>query len=557
VPRNSQTIRNRNGRKMTVVFDRDGEDSESLRFGPAAGMAVMESLGIAEMIDDACEWDRKQRVLTPGTAIKLIAGTMYTENLKQAMHNMPLFYSGSPPDLLAGPKATADSLSDSAFGRALETVFKADTEKLFCSICAKVKAQIGLDPRTYHFDPTNVTISRSAGDGYGELPEGAPIPKLGRSKDGTGGRVQYSVSCAVDEFGLPAYVRTCDGNTDDTEMISDAVRFIEKVLGDKRIVAVGDSKMTHWNLVEHMCSHGTHFVSKPPMNFADGARGKAVEKAFQNRFSAIGAIGSRKNSPTFEAYDTDVVCKTMTLRFIVYRRTDRSKTVRHMKRVEGIVLDEASKSLAHESFKTEEEARAAYREAVKGYAGKAYDLTPTFRSRRSYKGGTEWKATFKRTFNEKRAYEIAAKDVEVLITSLPRSDITNEDPSEGATVRDVMRIYFGQWKIEGLFATMKSGIGADEVFFQNPEREAVMMFIIALAALIRNVIKMRLRSEHGKGIGIPPNITAERMFLLVQNVLVKYDREGNRIYMGGSPGDKKRALAFMDALRIDPTTLLG
>jgi len=541
---------------MTVMFDRCGEDSEGIGAGQAICMALMESFGIVKMIDDACEWDEKQRILSPGKAVKAIAGTMFTCNPKQAMSNVALFCSGSPVDMLFGPRVTLESLSDSALGRALDTIFETDIECLFYSICAKVKAYIGLDPKMYHFDPTNVTIDRSAGDEYMGLPVGAPVPKLGHPKDGRKGCVQYNVSCAVDEFGLPAYVRTYDGNTDDTKMISDAVRFVENAIGDRRMIAVGDSKMTHWNLVDHMCTHGTHFVSKPPQNFADSAREKVVAEAFRKGFTDIGAIGSRKDSPEFEIHDTDMKCKDRTLRFIVCRKKDRSKMIRHMKRVEGSQLNDLMKSMAHMSFKTEDDARAAYRETVKAHIGKGYDIIPTFRSRRAYGGGTEWKATFKIKFNEARAKDLAASNAEVLITSLPRASVTSDDPTQGITSRDVMRIYMGQWKIENLFGTMKSGMGADDVYFQNPQREAVMIFIIALAALVRSVMKIRLRSCH-KEFAIPGNITAERMFLLIQNVSVRYRRAEGRLYLDGTPNDRQRTLSFIDAIGVDTSTLLG
>ena len=74
---------------------------------------------------------------------------------------------------------------------------------------------------------------------------------------------------------------------------------------------------------------------------------------------------------------------------------------------------------------------------------------------------------------------------------------------------------------------------------------------------VRNVVKMRLRSEYGKGFGIPRNMTAERMFMLVMNVFVRYDRAGGRLYLEGAPKDRERAMSFIDALGIDPATLLG
>jgi hypothetical protein len=99
-------------------------------------------------------------------------------------------------------------------------------------------------------------------------------------------------------------------------------------------------------------------------------------------------------------------------------------------------------------------------------------------------------------------------------------------------------------------------MGADEVYFQNPDREAAMLFIIGLAALVRSIIKMRLRSA-GEAAGMPPRITSERMFLLVQNVIVRYDREGRRIYLDGTHADRNAAMCFIRALGIDPARLLG
>ena len=544
---------------MTVTFDRRGICSEGLRAGPAICMSLMERFGITGIIDDACIWDG-QRVLSPGNAVKAVAGTMFTENPKQAMHNVSLFYSNAPADRLFGPEADLRSLNDTAIGRNLETVFAADTEMLMYTVCARVKGALGLEPRVFNIDPTNVTVDRSAGEEYTDLAPGAPVPMLGHPKDGSTGRVQYNISSAVDEFGLAAYMRTCDGNKDDTAMISEAVRFIERMLGDKRMIAVADSKMTHWSLVDHMFEHGTHFVSRPQEKFAGGIKAKAIEaakKAGDESFVYIGRIGSRRDSPEFEAFETDLGYGGRVLRMVVYRSTDYAKRIRHMRRLDGKALKDLKASLESASFGSEEEARSKYSEAIRPYSEKCFDTSSVFRSRRSSGGGTEWKVTFRAVFNEQRALRFLKDDMKVLVTSLPRSDVGSDDPTEGAATRDVMALYFGQWKIENLFGTMKSGMGADDVFFQNPDREAAMVFIMGVAALIRAVVKRTLRSEYGRGFGIPGKITAERMFLLVQNTVVKYDRGEDRLYLDGSSDDIDTALSFIDALGIDPAKLLG
>ena len=115
----------------------------------------------------------------------------------------------------------------------------------------------------------------------------------------------------------------------------------------------------------------------------------------------------------------------------------------------------------------------------------------------------------------------------------------------------------GQWRVEGLFSEMKSGLGADEVFFQNPDREAVMLFLLTVGILVRRVMMLRLRSEYGRGFGIPQNITSARFLALVQNVDVSLDPSGTTLRLEGSDEDRATALRLIDALGIDPTGLLG
>lgn len=539
-----------------IVFEREGIGRTGLRLGPAAGMALMEELGIPDLIDEACEFD-SQRILTPGMAAKAIIGTMFTHNNKNAMRNVSLFYSMAPVGSLFGQRADLRSLNDNALGRNLDTIFAAGTELLLYRIASRIKGMMQLSSFMYHFDPSNVTIARSAGEEYGELPEGAPIPKLGHPKDGTEGRVQYNFCAAVDGDGIPVYMKAHDGNIDDTEMIAEAVRFVENLLQDEKIVAVGDSKMITKALVQHMVDAGTLFASKPPRVFSSDAGGSVAEEALQKGFVDIGKIGKRKDSPEYEVFDTDRECYGNRLRFVAYRKKDRSKIVRHMKRLDEIKVRKIEKSFSQRSFATREEAESEANAAVAQLEDSAWALHPTIRNRIGYKGAEEWRVSFKPKFDQTYAYRLAEKKVEVIVTNIPRSEASSEDIREGGTARDVLSVYTGQWHVEGLFSEMKSGLGADEVFFQNPGREAAMLFLLAVGVLVRRVIMMRLRREYGKGFGIPRNITSARFFLLMQNVDVTLDPNGSSLRLEGSDEDRAIALSFIDALGIDPTSLLG
>ena len=175
------------------------------------------------------------------------------------------------------------------------------------------------------------------------------------------------------------------------------------------------------------------------------------------------------------------------------------------------------------------------------------------------RGGPKPGKTAPGTFSRRNiiaAERLASEKVEVLVTNLPPGEDDPDDPREGASTKGVLRIYFGQWHIEGLFGELKSGMGADQVFLESPSREAVMLFLMSVAAMVRFVVKLRLRRECGKGLGIPKGITAHRMYTLVQNVDVDFERGSGRIRLTGSPEDREMAMRFIGALGVEPTTLI-
>ena len=563
-----------------AVFERDGIEIEHLRFGPALGMALMESLGIPEYLDEVAEWS-PQRVLSPGKAVKAIAGTMFTENHRQALHNVALFYRGAPVDRLFGPRAEERSLCDKSLGRAMDCFAGMDTESLMWAVAGRAKAAAGLAglhrrptaPGTTpgledrvaarNVDPSNITIHRSPGEGYGDLPEGVPRPMLGHPKDGSTGRVQYNHCTVTDEWGLPEYVRTWDGNRDDNAMISEAVRFLEEHFGelmdDRRMVAVADGKMMFKGLVEHMLDEGTLFVSKPPRNFCHGVCEEVVREALEKGLACIGRIGSRKDSPEIHAYETARECFGHELRFIVYRKGDLGKAVRHDRRMDALRLKEMKASMERASFESREAAERAYAEALAEAGITTHSTTHSVRLRRRADGGEEWKVSMKHSFDERMAVRAASEDVEVMATNLPAPGASGPEAADGpeASAFDVVALYFGQWKVESCFKEMKSGLGADTVYLQRPDREKTMILIIHIAALVRGIMKQLLRLQYGKGHAIPYNVTPERVFLLTQNVRVTYDRSSGTMRLSGSAEDMADAMSFVDALGIDPSRLLG
>jgi transposase len=540
----------------TAWFDPDGLDTEGLRIPQALSLAYARKLGIGDMIDEACQYDSKQRILSPGNAAMAVMGTMFTPYQKDALSNIELFYSGSPVDRLFGGRVTRSSLNDNALGRNLDTIFEAGTEDLFYNICSRVKFQLHLDSFIKNIDPSNITIHRGATDEYGELPPGAPRPMLGHPKDGSTDRVQYNFVNVSNGTGFPEFHRSYDGNVDDTVAMAYVVKRLEKLIGDERMVAVGDSKLVTKELVGHMCDSGTFFVSKPPANFDDGVKAEVRAEALAKGFVNVGRIGSKRNSPEIEVYETVRESYGRSLRYIAYRKADRSRIAKHLERVQKKKTEELAAFMNHRRFDSENDARDAHRAKMKELGITVYRCNPTIRYKAFGKDGYGWEVSYKAAvFDGALARAVADGDVQVLVTNLPAGDVA-EDPRKGASPRTVVSVYFGQWHVEGMFAEMKSGIGADRVYLETPSRECVMLFLISLAAMVRFCIKHTLRQEYGKGYGIPKGITAQRMYLTLQNVTVDYDRPTGRIRLTGNPDDRHEAMGYIRALGIDPVELI-
>ena len=557
--------------KQKFDFVEKPDEIEAIRAGPALGMALMESLDIPDLIDSLTVWDRSQRVLSPGKAAKAICGTMFTENIRRALNNIEGFYGYSPVDSLFGEYADHSSLNDVSLGRAMDTLYKADTKLLYYNIASRVKAMCHFVSKYYHFDGTNVTVTRSPGD---PLDDFAAVPAFGHPKDGRKDRMQYNIQSIVDDNGLPVYQRLHSGNVTDAKMDLDALITVEDVMADERIVAVADCKFVTKDMVDRLIWDNVPFVSKCPENFGEKVREKVVRKAYEGTFEYVGRIGKRKDAPEYEIFDTSETVNGERLRFVAYREVGQKHSLDYYRNKVSKDVDKIIKSLSNRKFACEKDARKEIARVRKKMKGKPYHLDfatecMMVMPKRSRKGRPmkgepspepveEWRVRAAKSFDESLAIEMARlRDIRVIVTSLPSSAETCEIVSDGCTAADVLRIYLNQWKVESIFGEMKSKLGADEVFFESPKREESMVFLISLAVLIRRVMQLLLRAQYGKGYGVRKDVTANSVFCSLQNTQVRMDRKKGRLYLDGPQEEERAMRAYLNILDIDPVELIG
>ena len=560
------------GNERIRVFSA-GRTTERLCAAPALGMAVMESLGIPDMIDDACDWDRSRRNVSPGQLAKAVCGTMFTHNKKRALSNVRDFYEIASVDTLFGA-AGHDSLNDAAIGRMLDTLYEANITNMFFDIASRTKAKLSLEPRYMHLDGSNITVSKNPETSEKEKKGSAPVPRFGHPKDGRTDRLQYNFQSVVDEFGMLGYMKAHDGNETDGIMAMDAVKFLAEKIEHRNIVAVADCKLIYSEMVDRLIWENIPFVSKCPENFAERIRDKAVETALSEGFTHIGKMGKRSDAPEYEACDMTLDACGDRLRFIAYRTVGGEHAHGYYIRQGGKLMKKHLSQFSRRRFACGEDAERAFADAFDKIGDLPYAVehriaimqTPLKRPHRGRpkKGeappGTaaEYSIECSWAFDPNAADKLSdERAVRVIVSSVPFSDVRLDDVSEGATTEEVMGMYFGQWRIEHVFGEMKSGLGADEVFLRDGKRESAMLFLIAMAVHVRSIMKFILRRDGGGCVCIPKNVTARRLFELLQNTDLVYDRRNDAVEPDGPERGLTVLLTAADLLGITPAELLG
>lgn len=336
------------------------------RWTPAS-VAIMLTLmrrnGFVEKIDDACEFDRDQRVLTPGEAVLLIVGATALRNRHIPLYKIGRQYESMNIEGILGKRISVESLSDTALSRALDTLYKADREKLFWSIAEEMERVEGLESRVFHLDQTKI---RTYVADTPECDSDAARPVIGLDKEGRTDFLLYSVSAMTSENGNIRYLVPHDGNASDPAMDRKAVEFLIDTVDPTECTVVTDSKGTNSILVAEMDDAGLGFVSKVPENYSSCLRGRVIQSVTDEGLKP----SSTRKGHAF--YDIDMIVeengecdvKSRKVRCIAFtsekmRRDAKASLIRS-----GLkIAEKVSKKLNKLVFATREEALAAIGEA--------------------------------------------------------------------------------------------------------------------------------------------------------------------------------------------------
>ena len=530
---------------------------ENLRATAALAMAFFEQTGLRELIDSKFDIDRRQK-LTPGYAVKALIGDMVGHEGRRPLYNVANPFMSAPNDLLFGEKVDVRSLGGRAFSRNLDQLFTLDLPRLTYECYELLARTYALTSRVFNIDSTNWTITPVSKEAD---VKGAAVPeRCGHAKDKQNDRLVYTLLSITDENGVVCYERPYNGAVVDSVMDRDAIEFLAENVDPDEVTLIGDCKFATEPLVELMMEKGFGFVSKCPKRFGQ----KAQERVIELVESKVMRPSSVRDG--WEIYDLDLECNDATLRFVAYRTSKDIDAGVQYYREQG--LKEANSlfnRFSSKMYNCEEDARRDLNDILSRHTDSAYiphcDIVPMEVNKgyghrgRPRKGEepvikTEYKVDVELEFDESVARRMSKeRNVRVLVTNLPRSDVDKDNLRDGATADAVLLSYLDQYQIEHAFRLMKDGMRIGRVYIHRPSRENAMSFVCSLATMIVDVMDHVLKRN-----GV--DMTFEKVVNDLFSLNLKYDRESEEESFSGP---LELADLFMDvaeALGIDTDHLI-
>ena len=534
-------------------------ETESYEGFPAMGtlaMALMEHTGIREYIDSMCVFDPSRRILSPGMAVKAMIGPIFGTKHKSPLCNIGLFYAAAPTCLLFGQKVERECLNDSAFGRALDTLFDADRKEMLWN-CSKMCADMySLSSDVFHLDASNISLFAEAQENR----DGAAVPNYcGHAKDGRNGLVQYSMMAVTDSNGLLRCHVPYTGSTSDVVMDREMIGFLSERIDCPVSTVIADSKMANAGTIDLLFEKDLGFVTKCPFGFAQKIRDEVLEES-QGKLLQCKREGAR-------IFETLRIVNGHGLRFVVYALGD-SGDAEFCRKDGEKRLKAAFSKITGTEYNCEPDARQALEGAMEICDSVAYDVTAQVvpyevKVRRPTRGrprkgsedpGTETKYRIEVSWEfDTDTAERMGRDhgTQVLVTNLPRSDEKRDNPRDGADAETILELYLDEYKVEHTYRLMKSGLGVDEVYLHTPERENAMQFVISIATILSNVIDAVLARMPGV------RVTADRLCWKMISVSTDYNREDDCMMIRGYEGASKEFFRYLEQLDVFPGLLLG
>lgn len=475
----------------------------------------LDILGFDDIINDNIKWDKDQWSVPPATlARSIILAPFLRDDKRCPLYRIEEELEGLDLKLLFGEDYLPSDFNDDHLAKLLDRIAETGSTGLFSRIAANSYVNFKI-PVTHilHADTTSYVFYGDCKVCEQEGYEGLNVT-YGHSKDKHPELKQIMTGMLTDEYGIPVYEQTLDGNTSDSTWFKSAIQYLQKLFDDScsDYTFIADSKLVNKKNIEVIYGDKDpiRIISRCPSNFNSKIAEKVIKQAYLlNKWEDIGICCEDEESKRAARYDAQGFVKTIyghEFRLVVIKGDDKENKVdKEIKKEKKAIEDDIKKSFK-EPFSCSPDAEKEIAAFLKRYKNSLVDIKLGIE-----KVVTEKRSRGRPSKNQKEPTII--EKFEVKLDELTENEervkkykqdsesfvlITNVSAEEKNNKR-ILQDYKHQRVIENNFEELKKPTMVSTIFLEKPERiDALMMLLhvsLLIRVLMRVIARMNLKKE--------------------------------------------------------------
>ena len=483
-------------------------------FALIVGNQFLDILDFDRIINESIRWDHNQWKVPPCKLARSIILTPFLRVDKRC----PLFriengFEGMDLNFLFEGNYILSDFNDDQLGKLLDRINEVGSTDLFSRIAFNAYTGFKI-PISYilHGDTTSHVLFGEYEVCEREDFEGLNVT-YGYSKDKHPELKQIMTGMLTDEYGIPIYEQTLDGNTSDSTWIKSAIHYLQDLLGDDRsnYTFIADSKLVNKKNLEVIYSDEApiNFISSCPSNFFSKIAEKTRKEAYLlDNWEDIGICCENEKSKRAVRYKAQSFVKPVhgnMLRLIVFRGNDpENKVLKDIEKERKTIESDIKKSF-NKPYACRPDAQKEIDDFLKNHKNSLFDIKLDID-----KITTEKNQVGRPSKNQKPSVIIEKFQVKlssltenkgrvkeqrentesfVLITNIPESEKRN---------KEILQDYKKQKVIETNFEELKKPMMVSTIFLKKPERIDALMMLLHVSLLVRVLMKIIVRMNLNK-----------------------------------------------------------
>jgi len=474
-------------------------------YHPVLGQ-LMNEMDLADVINRVMDIPGSQANIDVGTFVCLFIHHILGDvNVK--MYRMDEFFTDKAMPLLLPWKPDIDinEINDDRAARVLDSIWKANPQKVFSAVVDAVIPLHSLETNSIHAD----TTSKSFYGAYDKAIDAVDVPNItyGYSKDHRPDLKQIIFGIGTTSDGVPIVGEVASGNESDMTLNGRWIKKLRMLLKkDKEdfLLYIGDSALVTTDNLDHLADEHMDFISRLPGRF-DIEKELKKKANLENDWEDIGKISEEKNAASYKVWDTTGDIEGRMYRFIAVYSDHKDK--RKIKALDKAVNNECNRNmkrfekLSKRPFACKKDAEIEVKNFQKKHSPKFHQIDWTIevkeeKMKRKKRGRPKKNETIQFQTNyylsgslrlDDNAYETERElcGQYVLITSLKD---TEKEPA-----KTILEKYKGQYYVERIFKFVKNPSWVGSFCLNKPERVAALGYILFMAAIIYTLWERRVR----------------------------------------------------------------